>query len=194
MKPAGRCCYSGCRNSLPSDASDGFHYCVAHSVRGVRILQAAESSHEACRDWWCRQNANGVRMAKTSDADWVSLRGISEFDVARMDYSDLPDDWKKEYRCGAEFAIEALIDVMASTYKDIIGEMKSGNRSLTEVFIDEAANLVHMKWVECSKVWAVDGFNIPFEDLTEEKKEFSRIFVRQALAASGNPVRRKSDS
>lgn len=143
---------------------------IPHPKRDAAILLVAGQAHDDWRAEWRRQNGDKPRIKQTTDANWSAMHaGASELDIAATAYADLPSDWQGENKLGAEVVVDEVL------------KAASNNRSFDAAFIEEAAAVVHAKWVERNGSWAAAELKVPYVDLSEGEKEKDRIFVRRAI-------------
>jgi len=109
------------------------------------------------------------RMKNTKDLVWSEKHGTEEVDIANTDYANLPEDWKGENKISAEVAMEEI-------YKAV----ESG-QELDTAFIENASDVMHVKWLERNGSWAPAEQNKPYAELSEEEKEKDRVIIRKGI-------------
>lgn len=132
------------------------------------IEDIADLSHKKFRKIY-REVNSGSRIKITADEVWIAQRGTNQADLAKLDSSELPSDWKKERWYGAKTALDAVLEGLKS------------NASFDEKFVEYAADLVHKDWLERNLDRAKDEHKLSYEYLSEEDKEKDRIFVYSAI-------------
>lgn len=168
--PMQKCQFPGCDHEFPEHYL--IRYCGAHPKHDILVLVVAGQAHEDWRNEWKRQNGDKPRIKKTSDTMWVAAHGgATELDIAATAYADLPADWQKENKLGAEVVADEVLAAIAAS------------RTLDDAFIEDASAIVHAKWVERNGSWAAEELKKPYADLPEGEKEKDRIFVRRAVEA-----------
>merc|ERR1711916_177334 len=160
------------------DRSDGRAPTLAHSVdpdsfahgtateEYVRMV-AARLHHE-----WrlTRLQEDGTFLPRPKKIDG------QEFDIANLDYDDLPEAYKFENREAARVACESV--------REQIGEssnIRASHAVLDDEFVTRAAIAQHDAWVERNSGRADPSLCIPYEDLPEHEKEKDRLIVREAI-------------
>ena len=109
------------------------------------------------------------RAKKTKDQAWSEKHGTDEVDIANTDYANLPEDWKGENKISAEVAMNEI-------YKAIeIGQ------ELNDDFVEQASEVIHVKWLERNGNWAPTEQNKPYDELSEEEKEKGRVIIKKAI-------------
>ncbi len=142
----------------------------SHPKRDAAILLVAGQAHDDWRAEWRRQNGDKPRIKKTTDAAWSATHaGASELDIAATAYVDLPADWQRENKLGAEVVVDEVLKAVSN------GQM------LGDDFIEKASAVVHMSWLERNSSWAAPELKVPYGDLPEGEKEKDRLFVRRAI-------------
>lgn len=145
---------------------------ITHSQRDAIVSAIAGQAHEDWRDQWKLQNGDKSRIKKTTDTAWsASHNDATEFDIAATSYVDLPADWQKENKLGAEVATDAVLMAV------------DDGRTFDDAFVEDAAAIVHAKWVERNGSWAAEELKKPYAELPEDEKEKDRVFVRRAIDA-----------
>jgi len=132
------------------------------------IASIAILVHEKFRELYLEKN-NGTRIKITKDKEWIKKYDTNQADLAKLDYLDLPEDWKKSRWLGSKVALDALL-----------GAVKAG-KPLDEKFIERAASIVHEEWLNRNRDIAEDQHKHPYGQLSEDVKEKDRIFVRAAI-------------
>ena len=139
--------------------------------REAMIIQVASKSHSEWRLQYKAANGDKPRIKTTKDADFIKKNGIDQVDIAALDFVDLPSDWQKENRLGAEVAVDAVLVAV------------DARRKLDAAFIEEASAVCHVKWLERNSEWATETQKLPYVQLPEDEKEKDRFFVRAAIEA-----------
>jgi len=109
------------------------------------------------------------RVKKTKDQTWSEKHGTDEVDIANTDYANLPEDWKGENKISAAAAVDEI-------YKAI-----ENGQELNDGFIEQASDIIHVKWLERNGSWAPAEQNKPYAELSEEEKEKDRVIIRKAV-------------
>ncbi len=134
------------------------------------VTAVATVAHDAWKADYLSKNPGKPRIKKTSDPAFLT-RGVTEVDIAALSYPDLPSDWQKENKLGAEAVVDCLLEAV------------SKNQPLDADFVESASALAHEKWLERNGSWAPANQKLPYDQLTEDEKEKDRFFVRAAIAA-----------
>lgn len=109
------------------------------------------------------------RAKKTKDQAWAEKHGSDEVDIANTDYANLPEDWKGENKISAEVAMDEI-------YKAI-----ENGQELNADLIEQASEVIHIKWLERNGSWAPVEQNKPYAELSEEEKEKDRVIIKRAI-------------
>jgi hypothetical protein len=139
------------------------------------IADIASLSHEKFREIY-REKNNGKRVKVTTDEMWIEKNDTNQADLAKLDYFELPKDWKESRWLGAKAAFNALLETI------------NADKPLDDKFIEYASNVVHEEWLWRNRAIAEDEHKLSYELLSEDVKEKDRIFVRSAIEIySKNP-------
>ena len=99
-----------------------------------------------------------------------------EYDIANLDYDELPERYKHENREAARVACESV--------KAVMGSSKSARAikdNLNDEFINKAADAQHVAWIERNRETADPSLLVPYDELPEDEKEKDRLIVREAI-------------
>lgn len=134
------------------------------------IIAIANLTHEKFFDIYQKKD-NGSRIKTTTDEAWIEKNGTDQVDVAKLDYSDLPQDWQKSRWLGAKAALDALLETI-----------KAG-KPLDDKFIECASDIVHEEWLtrNSDKITEEGQYKLSYDQLSEDGKEKDRVFVRAAI-------------
>jgi hypothetical protein len=146
----------------------GFSQFSAQNDNSRFITEVASAFHEAWRAG--RRKADGSyepRMKETKDAAWIQAHNTNQVDIANTAYAALPGDWQAENRASAEIAVQEIL--------------KNTTQMLTPAFIEQASNVIHIKWLERNS-WAKGGeLDMPYAQLPEPEKQKDREALYQAI-------------
>jgi hypothetical protein len=140
-------------------------------LREAMIIYTATQAHGKWRTDYRAQNGDTPRIKTTTDQAWIAGNGTDQVDIAARDFSQLPSDWQKENRLGAEVAVDLVL----------VGA--DADRIFNDAFIEEASDPVHAGWLERNGAYASDVQKLPYGELPEEEKEKDRFFVRAAISS-----------
>ena len=98
------------------------------------------------------------------------------YDIANLEFIDLPQVFKRSNTASAEVALDAVEDKVAH-----IEAGGKGSEFGSDAFIDEGSSLVHDVWMEMNRMWADPSLLVPFDELPEDEKEKDRMILRDAL-------------
>jgi predicted metal-binding transcription factor (methanogenesis marker protein 9) len=104
------------------------------------------------------------------DKKWIKENGTDTVNLSETEYSNLPEDWKKERILGSEIVINEV--------EKKIKEKGICNQKDTE----EIADLLHIKWLERNNMRALEEQKNRYIDMSEYEKEKDRIFVKAAIS------------
>ena len=135
---------------------------------GRMVVVIANLSHQKFLEIYGKVN-NGTRIKITKDKMWIKKYGTDQADIAKLNYFELPDEWKNSRWLGAKMALDVLLK-----------EIKLGNL-LDEKFVEHASNAVHEEWLGRNSGNAKDEHKLSYEQLSEKAKEKDRLFVRAAI-------------
>ncbi len=91
------------------------------------------------------------------------------YDIANMDYKDLPEKFQFENEVSAEIAVE-----------QIEKKIKSG-KAIDAKFIDEASDIIHQEWLKRNGSWATEEQKKPFSQLSKVEADKNRIIAQRAI-------------
>ena len=91
------------------------------------------------------------------------------YDIANMDYKDLPEKFKFENKVSAEVAVD-----------QIEKRIKSG-KAVNAKFIDEASDIIHQEWLKRNGSWASEEQKKPFSQLSKIEADKDRIIAQRAI-------------
>jgi hypothetical protein len=132
------------------------------------IDEIANLTHEEFKKMYLRDN-NGSRIKATTDDKWINENSIDEIDLAKIDYVNLPNDWKNRRRNAAKTAFYFLLEGVAN------------NTYLDDEFVEKGAHLVYDDWLARNKHITPESHETPYSSLSEKDKEKNRIFVKTAI-------------
>ncbi len=139
--------------------------------RDYIVAAVATSYHQLWRDEWRAVHGNDYRIKITVDKDWIDRNKTNQVNIAALSYDELPEDWQCENKANAEVAVDLVIGLFE-------------RKSLPDkVFIEEAAAVVHSKWLERNHKYAPEDQRLEYVDLSEKNKEKDRLSVRKAIEA-----------
>ena len=141
---------------------------VDPEIYNAMVKRIANLSHEKFRKIY-REVNNGTRIKTTKDDAWIKQHGTDQADLAKLNYFDLPNDWKKERWSGAKVAFDTLLE-----------RIKSG-KSLDEKFIEYASGIIHKEWLDRNIHRTENEHKLPYDQLSEEAKQKDRIFIHSAI-------------
>ena len=134
------------------------------------VTQLSSILHD---DWRVpRKQEDGTfksRTKKTKDNTWSEKHGTNEVDIANTDYVNLPKDWKSEYIISAEVAMDEI-------YKAI-----ENGQELNDGFVEQASEVIHIKWLERNGSWAPAEQNKPYAKLSDKEKGKDRVIIKRAV-------------
>ena len=134
-----------------------------------KMIEAIASlSHERFRDIYRKVN-KGTRIKKTKDQKWIKQHKTNQADLAKLNYFELPEDWRMERWLGAKEALDILLE-----------RVRIG-KSLDGKFVEYASKIIHKEWLERNIDRAKDEHKVSYEELSNEAKEKDRIFIRVAI-------------
>lgn len=146
----------------------GFSQFSAQNDNSRFITEVASAFHEAWRAG--RRKADGSyepRIKETKDTAWIQAHKTNQVDIANTTYAALPSDWQAENRASAEIAVQQIL--------------KNTTQMLTPAFIEQASNIIHIKWLERNS-WAKGGeLDVPYAQLPEPEKQKDREALYQAI-------------
>ena len=137
-------------------------------IYNAMVEEIANLSHEKFRKIY-REVNNGTRIKITKDKAWIKQHGTGQADLAKLDYFELPSDWRKERWSGAKIALDTLLD-----------RVRSG-KSLDENFVEYTSDIIHKEWLDRNLHSAEDEHKLSYDQLSEEAKEKDRVFIRSAI-------------
>lgn len=132
------------------------------------IENTAELSHKSFQKLYHKDN-KGTRIKLTKDKKWIANYGTERADLAKLDYSELPNDWKNERRSGAKIAIDVFL------------KWTDAGKLVDDKFIEYAADIVHEDWLSRNFNRAKNKHRLSYNQLSEDAKEKDRIFVRATI-------------
>ena len=100
----------------------------------------------------------------------IKVIGGFEFDIANLNFEDLPERYQYENFESAKIASEAVC-----THYLCGGEIDAS-------FMEDASAAVHNAWMKRNKDWAPASQMVLYQDLDETEKEKDRVVVREALS------------
>ena len=98
------------------------------------------------------------------------------YDIANLDYDDLPEVYKIENREAARVACESVREQIGES-----SDIRASHAVLDDEFITMAAIAQHDAWVERNRDRADPSLCIAYEELPEHEKEKDRLIVREAI-------------
>jgi hypothetical protein len=132
------------------------------------IEAVADLAQEKFRQSYRKENPTESHVKTTVDKAWIKQHGTDQVDMT-IDYSQLPSDWQAERSTGAQIALDAVLAAQDS------------NRKLDESFVEETADLLHIKWLERNTSRATEIHKLPYAELPEYQKNKDRFFVHAAI-------------
>ena len=139
-----------------------------------RVENLSNEIHEEWRGHFWREELKDYEpvIKKTKDPAWSQAHGgATEVDIANTKYEDLPNDWQRENKISAEFAVT-----------EVEKAIKVGTL-LDESFIEATSSAFHDKWLKRNGSWAPAEQNKPYTELSEEEKQKDRVIIRKAVEA-----------
>jgi hypothetical protein len=122
-------------------------------------MLAARIHHE-----WQKARGADLEGKKQYNPRIKVVAGI-EYDIANLDYDDLPEQFRYENFESAKSAEDALN----------LG-MKKGLRA--EDLLEFSSDEVHEAWLSRNASWAPAEQNVPYSQLSEMEKDKDRLIVR----------------
>src|SRR5687768_5584744 len=113
------------------------------------ILVVAAAAHDDWRAGYRARHGDAPRIKPTGDLKLLD-RGIGEVDLAALAFEDLPADWQAENRAGAACAVD-----------EVLVAARAG-RPLDADFVEEAAAVLHVRWLERNAERAPDHQRRPY--------------------------------
>ena len=111
------------------------------------------------------------RPKETKDAKWIKAHNnITQVDIANTNYSDLPEDWKKENRDSALVA------------SNIVYKAGSNKTKMDSKFIEESSASIHSEWLKRNTYAKGGPLDVAYSKLPEVEKEKDRIIIKLAIA------------
>lgn len=129
---------------------------------------ADRAQKDFCRIYF-NPTSGARRVKSTEDETWIKRHGTNQVDMATLNYRELPLDWQKERKIGAQIAIDAVLDAVRN------------GKALDEHFIETVTELLHDKWLERNSGRATEIERRPYAELPENEKEKDRFFARAAV-------------
>jgi hypothetical protein len=113
---------------------------------------------------------NEPHLKPTEDRIWTAAHnGRVAVDLSNTAFSDLPTDWQRENREAAKVALELVL------------ECEADKQPLNDAFVDRAAAVAHLRWLERVGSDAPPNLRVPFARLPSEEQEKDRHQIRMAI-------------
>ena len=107
-----------------------------------------------------------------ADLSWEprlkEVEGLT-YDIANLEYHELPEKFQTSNLMSARDACEAVMEAVQD------------NRILDYQFLEEASDEQHQQWMRENASWAPPDLMVPYLDLTEEEKQKDRDIVLEAV-------------